>query len=74
MAEATMPSINDDAMDPTKGSDDDSQHIEIAEDNNGIHPTKPSHVDFGKSTIKEGHIEVLTKFHCIVDISLVRLG
>jgi hypothetical protein len=31
-------------------------------------------MDFGKSTIKEGHIQVLTESHYISDSSLVRLG
>jgi hypothetical protein len=33
-----------------------------------ICPTKPSHVDFGKSKIKGEHIEVLTKFDCIDNV------
>jgi hypothetical protein len=31
--------------------------MDFEEDNTIIRPTKPSHVDFGKSKIKEGHIE-----------------
>jgi hypothetical protein len=41
-------------MDPSEDSDD----IDIEEDSIIIQPTKPSHMDFGKSKIK-GHIEVL---------------
>lgn len=44
------------------GPSEDSDDIDIEEDNTIIHPTKPSHVDFGKSKIKEGHIEVLNQF------------
>jgi hypothetical protein len=36
-------------------SEDDSEDLDIEEDNYDIRPTKPSHVDFGKSTIKGAH-------------------
>jgi hypothetical protein len=36
--------------------------MNFEEDNTVIRPTKPSHVDFGKSKIQEGHIEVLNRF------------
>jgi hypothetical protein len=36
------------AMDPSEDSDD----IDIEEDSTIIRPTKPSHMDFGKSKIK----------------------
>jgi hypothetical protein len=39
-----------------------------------IRSTKPSHVDFRKSKIKEGHIEVLNRFSYIDNIDWVRLG
>lgn len=71
---AIVPCAKNDAVDLANRLDDDSEDIDMEDDNNIIYPMKPSHVDFGKSRIKEGHIEVLTKFHCIVDISLVRLG
>jgi hypothetical protein len=45
-------------VDPSEDNDD----IDIEEDNTIIHTTKPSHVDFGKSKIKEGYIEVLNRF------------
>jgi hypothetical protein len=45
-------------MDPSK----DINGISIEEDSTIIHPIKPSHVDFSKSKIKEGHIEVLNRF------------
>jgi hypothetical protein len=38
---------------------EDSMDIDFNVDNTTIRPTKPSHVDFEKSKIKEGHIEVL---------------
>jgi hypothetical protein len=74
VAKAIVPRAKHDAVDPAKRLDDDSEDIDIEDDNNIIYPMKPSHVDFGKSRIKEGHIEVLTKFHYIDDVSLVRLG
>jgi hypothetical protein len=43
-------------MNPSK----DSDNIDIEEDNTIIRPTKPSHVDFGKSKIKEGILRYLT--------------
>ena len=45
-------------MNPSEDSDD----IDIEEDSAIIRSTKPSHVDFGKSMIKGGHIEVLNHF------------
>lgn len=37
-------------------------------------PLKPSHVIFGKSTMKKGHIEVPKNTNYIGDTSIVRLG
>jgi hypothetical protein len=53
---------------------DDNEDIDIEEDNTIIRPTKPSHVNFGKFTIKGGHVEVLTKFDYIDEVDRVRLG
>jgi hypothetical protein len=53
---------------------EDSEKIDIEEDNTIIRPTKPSHVDFGKSKIKEGHTEVLNCFGCIDNVDWVQLG
>lgn len=53
---------------------EDSDTIDIEEDNTIINPKKPSHVDFGKSNIKEGHVEVLNHFDNIDNIEWVRLG
>jgi hypothetical protein len=53
---------------------EDSVGMDFEEDNTIIRPTKPSHVDFGKSKIKEGHIEVLNHFGYIDNIDWVRLG
>jgi hypothetical protein len=47
--------------------------MDFEEENMVIRPTKPSHVDFGKSKIKEGHIEVLNCFDYIENIDWVRL-
>jgi hypothetical protein len=38
-----------------------------------IHSAKPSHMDFRKSKIKGGHIEVLTKFDYIGNVDWVQL-
>jgi hypothetical protein len=59
-------------VDPSKGTGEDSDDIDIEEDNTIIRPTKPSHVDFRKSKI-EGHTEVLVKFDYI-NTEWVRLG
>lgn len=64
-AEATAPQAEGAIADPIEGSNDDSEDINIEDDNTIIHPMKPSHVDFRKSKIKGGHIEVLTKFDYI---------
>jgi hypothetical protein len=45
--------------------------LDFEEDNTIIRAMKPNHVDFGKSKIKEGHIEVLNRFGYI---DWVRLG
>jgi hypothetical protein len=74
VAKAIVPCAEDIVVDPTEGADDDSKDIDIEEDNNTIRPTKPSHVDLGKSTIKGGPIEVFNKFHYIDDISWIWLG
>jgi hypothetical protein len=39
--EATTPHADATSMDLVEGSDDDSEKIDIEEDNNIIHPTKP---------------------------------
>jgi hypothetical protein len=71
-SEATAPQDEDVVVDPTEASEDDSDDIDIEEDNTIIRPTKPSHVDFEKSKIKGEHIEVLTKFDYIDNIEWVR--
>jgi hypothetical protein len=57
-------------VDPSEDSDD----IDIEVDNTIIHPTKPSHVDLGKSKTKEGRIKVLNQFGYIDNINWVQLG
>jgi hypothetical protein len=53
---------------------EDSDNIDVEEDSTIIRPTKPSHVDFGKSKIKGGHIEVLNCFGFVGNVDRVRLG
>jgi hypothetical protein len=53
---------------------EDSDNTDNEEDNTIICPTKPSHVDFSKSKIKGGHIEVLNHFGYIYNVDWVRLG
>jgi hypothetical protein len=53
---------------------EDSDNIDIEEDNMIRCLTKPSHVDFNKTKIKEGHIEVLNRFGYIYNIEWVRVG
>jgi hypothetical protein len=52
---------------------EDNDNIDIEEDNI-VRPMKPSHVDFGKSKINGGHIEVLNHFGYIDNVDWVRLG
>jgi hypothetical protein len=35
---------------------------------------KPSHVSFGKSTIKKGHVQVTKRLDYIEDTDIIRLG
>jgi hypothetical protein len=46
-----------------------TQKIDIEEDKTIIRPTKVSHVDFDKSKIKGGHIEVHTRFGYIFKLN-----
>lgn len=55
------------------GSEDDSDDLDIEEDNNNIRPMKPSHVIFEKLMTMNGHIEVLKNSHCISDVDPVCL-
>jgi hypothetical protein len=68
--EATACQTEAATVDPSEDSDD----IDIEEDITIICSTKPSHMDFGKSKIKGGHIEVLNRFGYIDNINWVRLG
>jgi hypothetical protein len=54
--------------------EDPFEDIDIEEDNTTIHPSKSSHVNYGKSRIKGGHIEVLNCFGYIDNVNWVRLG
>jgi hypothetical protein len=67
---ATTSQTKVDDMEPSEDSDD----INIEEDNTIIHPTKLSHVNFDKLKIKRGHIEVITQFGYIDNVDWVRLG
>ena len=57
---------------------DDSEDIEDFDVGNGNEdvedrPSRPSHVNFGKSTVKKGHIEAM-KGRYFHDVSIVRAG
>jgi hypothetical protein len=62
--EATASQAESGVVNPSEDSDD----IYIEEDNTTIRPMKPSHVNFDKSKIKGGHIEVLNHFGYIDNI------
>jgi predicted LPLAT superfamily acyltransferase len=53
---------------------EDNDNIDIEEENMIIRPMKPSHVNFGISKMKEGHIEVLNRFGYIDNVEWVWLG
>jgi hypothetical protein len=53
--------------------DRESEDFEFEEDSNDDQPSKPSHVCFGKSTMMNGHIEVLKNSKYIHDTNVVRL-
>jgi hypothetical protein len=57
-AKATACQAKSIVVDPSE----DSRDIDIKEYNTIIRPTKLSHVDFGKSKTKDGHIEVFNQF------------
>jgi hypothetical protein len=57
-AKATTCQAKSIIVDPSE----DSRDIDIKEYNSIIRPTKLSHVDFGKSKTKDGHIEVFNQF------------
>jgi hypothetical protein len=58
-------------------SDDseDSEDFEVESGNEDVEdrPWRPSHVNFGKSTVKKGHIEAMKGRH-FHDVSIVRAG
>lgn len=58
----------------TDGSNDDSEDIDVEEDNEETTTTKSSQIVLWKSSIWIGHIEVFKNRYCISDIDLVRLG
>jgi hypothetical protein len=74
VAKATTLQTGGAIADPSKGLGDDSNDINIEEDNTIICSTKSSHMDFRKSKIKGGHIEVLTKFDYIDNVEWVWTG
>jgi hypothetical protein len=53
---------------------DVSEEFDLEEDNAKDRPSKPGHVNFGKSTIMKGHIEVLKNTNYISGTSIVRHG
>jgi hypothetical protein len=65
--EATTYQTKAATMDPSE----DSDGIDIEEDITIIYSTKPSHMDFGKSKIKGGDIEVFNWFGYIDNINWV---
>ena len=69
--EASASQTEADAMNPSEDSDNIA--LDIEEDSTTIRPTKPSHVNFGKSKIK-GHIDVLNRFGYSDNVDWVRLG
>jgi hypothetical protein len=62
--EATASQVEASSMNPSE----DSDNIDIKEDSTTIRPTKPSHMDFGKSKIKGGHNDVLNRFGYIDNV------
>jgi hypothetical protein len=52
-AEATSSQVEATIVNPFEGLGEDNDDIDTEEDNTMIRPTKPSHVDFRKSRLKE---------------------
>lgn len=53
---------------------EDNDIIDIEEDNTIICPMNPCQVDFSKSKIKGGHIELFNHFGYVDNVHWVRLG
>jgi hypothetical protein len=68
--DATTSQVKSSAM----NSSEDGNNIYFKEDSTTIRPTKPIHVDFGKSKIKGGHIEVFNHFAYIDNVDWLWLG
>lgn len=53
--------------------DESNKELEFEEDDSDIRPMKPSRVNFGKSTINKGYVEVMKRLDYIEDTNIIRL-
>lgn len=53
--------------------DESNEELEFEEDDSDIRPMKPSHVNFGKSTINKGYVEVMKRLDYIENTNIIQL-
>jgi hypothetical protein len=53
--------------------DESNEELEFEEDDSDIRPMKPSRVNFEKSTINKGYVEVMKRLDYIEDTNIIRL-
>jgi hypothetical protein len=75
MEKTNVEKITDEMLAALSGNSSDNEIFDIKSDNDDAEdrPWRPSHVVFGKSTVKKGHIETMKGiyFH---DVSIMRSG
>jgi hypothetical protein len=75
MERTNVEKIIDEMLAGLSGDSNDSESFDVESENKDVEdrPWRPSHVVFGKSTVKQGQIEAMKGkyFH---DISIVRAG
>jgi hypothetical protein len=75
MERTNVVNITDEILAGLSGNSSDSEDFDIESDNDDVkdRPWRPSHVVFGKSTVKKGHIEAM-KGKYFRDTTIVRAG
>ena len=75
MERENVEKITDEILAVLSEDSDDSEDFDIESDNDDAEdrPGRPSHVVFGKSTVKKGHVETM-KGKYFLDVSIVRIG
>jgi hypothetical protein len=77
MERTNVKKITDEMLAGLSGDSSDSESFDVESENEDVEdrPWRPSHVVFGKSTVKQGQIEAMKgRYPWIHDISIVRAG